>query len=113
MMKVIGRLRIFRASGAPCVAMSATATSDEVNATILNLGFRTAPVLLQASPAQHHIKFVTIKRPPNNNGPDGYVDIKGIEHPGYLALLNRIYLTEFICCMTEGRTVKKAIIFCR
>ena len=113
MMKVISRLRIFRASGAPCVAMSATATSEEVSSTVKNLGLRTDPVLLQASPAQHHIKFVTIKRPPNNNGPDGYVDTSGVEHPGYLALLNRIYLTEFIHCMREGKEVKRSILFCR
>ena len=113
MMKVISRLRIFRASGAPCVAMSATGTCEEVSSIVKNLGLRTNPVLLQASPAQRHIKFVTIKRPANNNGTDGYIDIKGVEHPGYLSLLNRIYLAEFIHCMREGKEVKKGIIFCR
>ena len=65
MMKVISRLRIFRAAGAPCVAMSATATSEEVSSIISNLGLRTAPVILKASPTQKHIKvsvsFIELK----------------------------------------------------
>ena len=113
MMKVIGRLRIFRASGAPSVAMSATATSEEVSAIISNMGFRTVPVLLQASPTQENIKLVTVKRPPNNNGPDGCVNKNGVKFPGFLALLERIYLLEFIKGVREGTFVKKGIIFCR
>jgi superfamily II DNA helicase RecQ len=113
MMKIIGRLRIFRVTGAPCLAMSATATSEEVSATISNLGFRTVPVLLQASPTQQNIKLVKIKRPSNNNGPDGYIDKRGVKLPGFLAPLERIYLLEFIKCIREGRCVKKGIIFCR
>ena len=113
MMKVIGRLRIFRASGAPSLAMSATATSAEVSATISNLGFRNTPVLLHASPTQHNIKIVRVKRPPNNMGADGITDKNDVKLPGYLALLERIYLTEFIKCVREGRSVKKGIIFCR
>jgi len=113
MMKVISRLRIFRAQGAPCVAMSATATSEEVSATIENLALRTPPVILKASPTQKNIKLVTIKRPPNNNGPDGYLDKNGLMHPGFLSLLERIYLTEFVSCVRDGKSVKKALIFCR
>ena len=94
--------------------MSATSTDAEVSATISNLGFRTPPVLLQASPIQQNIKLVTIKRPPNNNGPDGFTDQKGVFHPGYLSLIERIYLTEFVNSIREGRDdVKKAILFCR
>ena len=113
MTKVIGRLRVFRASSAPCLAMSATATSAEVSAMIANLGIRTDPVLLQASPTQSNIKLVKIKRPPNNNGADGYMDKNGITAPGYLALLERIFLTDFITCIKTGKSVKKGLIFCR
>ena len=107
------RLRIFRAPGAPCLAMSATATSEEISATISNLGLRTAPVVLVASPTQHNIKIVKIKRPPNNNGPDGFTDKTGVKLPGYLDYLNRILLIKFIKCVREGNSVEKGIIFCR
>ena len=113
MMKVIGRLRIFRTSGAPSLAMSATATSEEVTATISNLGFRNTPILLHASPTQQNIKLVKLKRPPNNMGADGYTNKIGVKLPGFLALLERIYLIEFIKSIQEGRDVKKGIIFCR
>ena len=113
MMKVNSRLRIFRCPGAPCVAMSATATEDEIEATISNLGLRTKPVLLQASPTQQNIKFVTMTRPPNNYGADGYVDKDGTYKPGYMSILEEIYLTEFIKSVREGLSVKKGIIFCR
>ena len=113
MMKVISRLRIYRASGAPSIAMSATATSSEVSNTISNLGFRTAPIVLKSSPVQGNLKFVSLKRPPNTYGADGFEDQKGIWHPGYLALLERLYLREYISCIREGRTAQKAIIFCR
>ena len=92
MMKIIGRLRIFRAPYAPTVAMSATATREEITSTSATLGFRVAPVILETPPTQSHIKYVTIERPSNNNGPDGYIDKKGEKYPGYLDLLLRIYL---------------------
>ena len=113
MSKVIGRLRIYRAKDAPCVAMTATATPDEVSATISNLGFKTPPVLLQATPIQQNIKLVTLKRPPNNNGADGFTDAKGVVHLGYMSQLERIILIEFVSCVKEGRECKKTIIFCR
>ena len=113
MMKINSRLRVFRSPGAPTIAMSATASHGEVMATISNLGFRTKPVLLQASPTQPNIKFVTMQRPPNNYGPDGYEDKNGIHHNGYLSDLKEVYLREFIKSVQEGRPVKKGLIFCR
>ena len=93
--------------------MSATATSEEVSAAVSNLGFKTAPTLLQASPVQKNIKLVNLRRPPNNNGPDGFTDQQGVKHHGYLSELDRIYLAEFINAVKEGRPVKKALLFCR
>ena len=113
MMSNTGRLRIFRAPGAPCVAMSATATSQEVSETISNLGLRETPVLLHASPTRNNIKFVRLKRPPNYNGADGYTDKQGVKLPGYLQVLERIYLLEFIEAIRCNKSVKKGIIFCR
>ena len=93
--------------------MSATATSQEVSTTITNLGFRTKPIVLVASPTQQNIKFVTMRRPPNNCGPDGFVDKNGIHHHGYMSDLEELYLAEFIKSVKEGRSPKKGIIFCR
>ena len=113
MMKMISRLRIFRAPLAPCVAMSATATASEVTATISNFQFRIPPVILQTSPVQSNIKIASIRRPPNNLGADGLVDKNGQSHPGYIALLQRIYLAEYVKCIRSGIVPKKCVIFCR
>ena len=113
MMTMIRRLRVFRAPGAPTVCMSATATTKEVSEIIASLSFQTPPVELIASPNQPNIKVVTIQRPPNNHGPDGFTDKKGVENPGFLALLERIYLREFVKYIREGKAVKRCIIFCR
>ena len=93
--------------------MSATATPQEVTATICNLGLREPPVLLHATPTKSNIKLVRLKRPPNCNGPDGYTGKDNVKLPGFLALLERIYLLEFIGSVREGRNIKKGIIFCR
>ena len=113
MMKVTSRLRIYRAPGSPCIAMSATATPAEIASTITNLGFRTNPIVLTASPVQANLKFVTLKRSPNIYGADGFEDKNGVWHPGYLALLRRLYLDEFISGIRDGTAVKRGIIFCR
>ena len=104
---------IYRAPGSPCIAMSATATSTEIASTITNLGFRTNPIVLTASPVQANLKFVTLKRSPNIYGADGFEDKNGVWYPGYLALLRRLYLDEFISGIRDGRAVKRGIIFCR
>ena len=96
MKTLTGRLRIFAEPGSPTVAMTATATDMEISSMISNLGLRTAPVILKASPVQSHIKFVMLNRPSNNCGSYGRIDKWGNEHPGLIALLRRIYLDMFI-----------------
>ena len=113
MLKVTSRLRIYRAPGSPVVAMSATATPSEISATIKNLGLRSEPVVLKSSPVQSHMKFISLRRPPNTHGPDGFEDAKGVLHPGYLAYLDRLYLRKFISGVKEGREVKRCLILCR
>lgn len=113
MAKIIGRLRIYRSPGSPTVAMTATASDSEICSIISNLGFRTAPIILKSSPVQHNLKFVTIRRPPNVAGGDGYEGEHGDWHPGYLTLLRRIYLDEYTSSVRNGRAVQKAVIFCR
>ena len=113
MSKVISRLRIYRSPGSPTIAMTATSTDSEISATISNLGFRTEPIVLKSSPVQHNMKFVSLKRPANVAGADGFEDVNGAWHPGFLELLKVLYLDEYISCVREARPIKKAIIFCR
>ena len=95
MKSVTARIRIFSVPGAPAVAMTATATVREVEAMVKNLGLREKPVVLRASPIQDHIKFSVVRRPSNSCGIDGRLDKFGIHQPGLVALLDRIYLSEF------------------
>ena len=113
MKTLTGRLRIFAVPGSPTVAMTATATDVEISSMISNLGLRTPPVILKASPIQNHIKFVTLKRPSNNCGSYGRVDRHGNEHPGLIALLRRIYLDMFIKNTRLGLPTAKCLILFR
>ena len=96
MKSVTARLRIFSVPFAPAIGMTATATVTEVDAMVKNLGLREKPVVLRASPIQDHIKFCVVKRPSNSCGIDGVVNRFGIPQPELVALLDRIYLSEFI-----------------
>ena len=107
------RMRLFSVPGAPALAMTATATKEDVDAMIRNLGLRSKPVVLRASPIQSHIKFSVVKRPPNIRGMDSELDKTGIEQPGLFALLDRLYLTKFVNNMLKNIPVKKCIMFFR
>ena len=96
MKSVTARMRIFSVDGAPACAMTATATSQEVDAIVKNLGLREQPVVLRASPIQEHIKFCVVKRPSNSCGVDGRLDKFGKIQPGLVSILDRIILAEFI-----------------
>ena len=113
MKTLAGRMRIFAEPGSPTVAMTATATTLEISSMIKNLGLRTKPVILRASPVQSHIKFVTLSRPSNNCGSFGRVDKDGNEHPGMIDLLKRVYLDIFIRNTKLDLPTKKCIMLFR
>ena len=113
MKTVTGRMRIFSVAGAPTVAMSATVTDGEVRAIVENLGLREQPVVLRASPIQDHVKYIALKRPANICGLDGLVDRFGVEKPGLISLLDRIYLTKYIESFSKNLPVKKCIMLFR
>ena len=113
MKTMTARMRIFSVPGAPALAMTATATTQEVKSMIKNLGIRDNPVILRASPIQDHIKFSVVKRPQNNRGMDGELDKYGIEQPGLLALLDRIYLSKFVENTLKNIPVKKCLMLFR
>ena len=112
MAKVISTLRIYRSPGSPTVAMTATSTDSEVASTISNLGFRSDPIVLKSSPVQNNLKLVCVRRPPNVAGADGFEDVSGAWHSGYLASL-KVLLDKYISDVQAGRPVKKGLIFCR
>ena len=113
MKTVTARLRVFSLPGAPVVAMTATATHSEVSGMIENLGLRTKPVILRASPVQLHHKFILVKRPPNICDPDGRIDKSGKEWPGLIQTLDRIILAKYVDCVSQNLPVKKSLLFFR
>ena len=114
MKSLCGLLQIFAVEGAPSLCMTATATDDEVKEMKDCLGFKDDEVvLLRASPVQDHVKFQTVRRPPNGVGFDGDFSSSGSFKPGLCMLLNTIYLERFISDMQAGNETKKAIIFFR
>ena len=113
MQRVAARMRIFLVPGAPSIAMSATATSVEVEAIIRNLNLRERPEILRVSPIQDHIKFALVRRPSNFCGMDGDVDRLGNEKPGLISLLERIYLAKFIENTRLKIPVKKCLMLFR
>ena len=113
MKNIIGRFRIFSVPTSPTVALTATATEEEVEGIKENVGLRGNTVVLRASPILNHIKYVKVRRPPNHCGGDGWTDQAGDFHPGLLALLDRIYLGKYVENLRLGVAVKKGIIFCR
>ena len=113
MQSVTAGMRIFSAPDAPTVAMSATATEQEVEAIIKNLGIRTKPKILRASPIQDHIRYELVRRPSNFCGMDGEVDKKGNFQAGLIALLDRIYLSKFVENTLQNIPVKKCLMVFR
>ena len=57
MQKIAGRMRIFAEPGAPTVAMSATATTKEVEDMVNNLGLRKKPVVLRDASFKKEIYY--------------------------------------------------------
>ena len=114
MKSLCGSLQIFAVEGAPSLSMTATATEDDMKEMKDCLGLSDDEVvILQASPVQAHVKFQTVKRPPNGVGYDGEFDSSGTFKPGLGPLLNVLLLERFISDMKSGSDPKKAIVFFR
>ena len=113
MMKGSTSLRLYAVKDCPTLAMTATATSKEIEAVVAALGLRKLPVLLTSTPIQSHIKFSILRRPSNNFGLDGTSTAKGVRNPGVMDLLQRVYLGKFLEDLENGDEPKKGIIFCR
>ena len=114
MKSLCGLLRIFAVENAPTLSMTATATDRDVKDMKDCLGLRDDQMLvLRASPVQDHVKFLTVRRPPNGTGFDGDYSSSGTFRPGLGSLLDSIYLQRFVSDIRNGVEPKKAIIFFR
>lgn len=114
MKSLCGLLQIFAVDGAPSLCMTATATVKEIREMKDCLGFRDDEILvLKSSPVQAHVKFQTLRRPPNGAGFDGDFSSSGSFKPGLGHMLDIIYLERFISDINKGLDPKKAIIFFR
>ena len=113
MMKGSAGLRLYGIKNCPSLAMTATATQNEIKEVVAALGLRNPPVILTSSPIQSHIKFSMIRRPSNNFGLDGTTNKRGDKNPGLMDLLQRIFLRQYLEDLALGRKPKKCIIFCR
>ena len=105
--------RLYGIPQCPVIAMTATATAEEVKDVIVSLGLKEAPIVLQASPVQSHIKFSILRRPSNNFGLDGIVSSNDTRKPGLMDLLDRVYLKQYLEDLKRGQKPNKCIIFCR
>ena len=114
MKSLCGLIRIFAIKGAPTLSMTATATEQDVKEMRDCIGLKEEEiVVLRASPVQDHVKFQTVRRPPNGVGFDGDFSSSGSFRPGLGHLLNTIYLERFISDIRKGTEPKKAMIFFR
>ena len=113
MMKGSAGLRLYGVKDCPTLAMTATATTEEINEVVTALGLRSRPVILSSSPVQSHIKISAVRRPSNNFGLDGSTNMKGERNPGLMDLLRRVYIDKYLEDLENGETPKKCIIFCR
>ena len=113
MMKGSAGLRLYGVKDCPTLAMTATATTEEINEVVTALGLRSRPVILSSSPVQSHIKISAVRRPSNNFGLDGSTNTKGERNPGLMDLLRRVYIDKYLEDLENGETPKKCIIFCR
>ena len=114
MKALCGLLRIFAVENAPTLSMTATASDQNIKDMKECLGFKDDQIIiLKASPVQDHVKFVTLRRPPNGSGFDGDFTASGSFKPGLGSSLDLIYLQRFVDDIRNGKPTKKAIIFFR
>ena len=113
MMRGSAGLRLYGIKNCPTLAMTATATCNEIKEVVTAMGLRTPPVILTSSPIQTHIKFSMVRRPSNNFGLDGSTNAKGEKKAGLMDLLQCVYLQMYLEDLDKGRKPKKCIIFCR
>ena len=114
MKTVPGQLRAKTVKGAPCLAMSATATEAEIEELKSNLGLRPGnTIVLRSDPVQTQHNYIRVVRPANIYGTFGSESIDGSIKPGLMQLMNNIFFDKYVEKMEKGESVKKSIWICR
>ena len=110
MKTVPGHLRGKARRSAPCLAMSATATSDEIEELKADLGLRSSnTVVLKADPIQSQFNFMKVQRPANIHGSYGSENKNGEFQPGLVDTMNGLFLDKYVEKVEKGEEVKKSI----
>ena len=113
MMKGSTGLRLYGVKDCPTLAMTATATKEEIDEVVTAMGLRVLPVILTSDPIQPHIKYSVVRRPSNNFGLDGTTNKNGDRKPGLMDLLQLVFLQKYFEDLEKGRKPMSAIVFCR
>ena len=113
-MKLVpGQLRGRTVRGSPTLAMTATATQNEISEIKRSMGLREEnTVIFEANPVQKNFKLMKIQRPANIYGTFG-VEKNNVNHPGLLQTLEVIFLKKYIDHVRKGIKFKKTILFGR
>ena len=110
MKTVPGSLRGKAVRSAPCLAMSATATAEEVEELKADLGLRSGnTVVLRADPVQSQFMYMRVQRPPNIHSSFGSENAAGEFQPGLVDIMNRLFLDNYVEKIRKGESVKKSI----
>ena len=105
-----GQLRSKAVKGSPFLAMSATATTGEIEALMVNTGLRSSnTVVLRSDPVQSQFNFVRVERPPNCHSSYGSEDISGDLQPGLIHIMNRLFFDIYVEKTKNGEEVKTSI----
>ena len=105
-----GQLRAKAVRSAPCLAMSATATTEEIEELKIDLGLRSSnTVVLRSDPVQSQFNYIRVERPANLHGSFGSENAAGEFQPGLLDVMNRLFLDNYVEKIKNGEPVKKSI----
>ena len=110
MKTVPGFLRSKCVKSAPVLAMSATATTAEIEELKTILGLRPGnTVVLRSDPVQTQFNFVKLRRPANIYGGFGLENAAGDLQPGLVQTMDRLFLDIYVEKVKKGEEVKKSI----
>ena len=110
MKTVPGQLRGKAVRSSPCLAMSATATSEEIEELKVDLGLRSSnTIILRSDPVQSQFNYVRVQRPANIHGSYGSENSAGESQPGLVDIMNRVFLDKYVEKIKNREDVKKSI----
>ena len=110
MKTVPGHLRGKGVRKSPTLAMSATATNEEIEELKEDLGLRASnTVILKADPVQSQFNYMRVQRPGNIHGSYGSENTAGEVQPGLIHTMNNLFLDIYVEKLQNGAEVKKSL----